>query len=140
MSLKRKTQRLRKEYHLNYKKNLRIWGYSLAALSILLTKAAKHVYNHNPHSWYDITGRMDVLLLAFAITVSFVSFILKVNISRLELFLDIKKPTVFTLLSFIGPFFLIIISLFASTSLYVTPVVCSFIVFIFMTYRARKNA
>lgn len=139
MSRKREIQLFRKKYHLKYKRNLRIWGYSLAVLSILLTQAAKHVYNQYPHNWYDITGRADVLLLAFAIATTFVSFILKVNISRIESFLEIKKPTVVTLISSFGPFFLIAFSLIVSTPLYVTPVVCSFIAFIFMTYRAKES-
>lgn len=138
MSKKRKFQLYRKEYY-KYKGRLQIWVYSLATVSFLLARAAKYVYKQHPHSWYGITGRIDVLLLTVAIMITFVSFILKVDISRAEYYLGIKKPTAFTLFTLFFPFLLLALSLFVSSSLYITPIACSFLAFIYMTYRAKRK-
>lgn len=139
MSRKREIQLLRKDYHVKHKRVFKVWIYFFAMFSFLLSQSAKHVYTQHPHNWYDITGRIDVLLLAFSIAISLISFIVKVNITWVESFLDIKKPTIVTLISLLFPFFLLAVSLTVNFPLYVTPGVCSFIVFIVMTYQAKKR-
>jgi len=54
------------------------------------------MYKQHSHSWYNITGRLDVILLVVAIMTTFVSFILKVITYGTHYYLGIKKPIVST--------------------------------------------
>lgn len=67
--MKRKYQQMKKVY-MQSKKGLGRLGLIISMTAFLLTYWAKSVYASDPHAWYDITGRLDILLLGFAFVFS----------------------------------------------------------------------
>ncbi|GGN94965.1 hypothetical protein [Saccharibacillus kuerlensis] len=132
---KRGFQRIKRTFK-QAKPGLTRWGFFLSTVAFILTYVAERVYLNNPHAWYDITGREDILLLGLALVFSLVHMYIKISLLAFELYLGVGNPKL-TILSILAPFIFILHSLFTMSPLYIMPLLMIVLLQVYNYFRAQ---
>lgn len=143
MSVKVNAKRIKQQTVKFFKQNkgkLMWFGRIFAVLTLLLSHWANKIFDSNPHSWFDITGRTDVLLLSLALTLSLINCLfVKLTLAFIDLY--IGKMSTFKKLCTIGgilfPFPFLVYSLWVRPGLYTVPIVTVLLVYFYMHYKSR---
>jgi hypothetical protein len=136
--VKRKYQQMKRVY-MQSKKGLGRLGFIISMTAFVLTYLAKSVYVSEPHTWYDITGRLDILLLGFAFVFSLVNMYIKSSLMFFQVILGTGN-VIWTLCTILFPFLVIILSLFLNPLLYLVPFITIIIVHLYAHFKPARTA
>ncbi|AIW42393.1 hypothetical protein [Paenibacillus polymyxa] len=136
--MSKRTYQKRKKIFMKSKKGLGRMSLAFSVLAFFLTYLAKYIYLQEPHAWYDITGRMDILLLGFAFVFSLVNFYIKGSIMFFYAYLGMGNLR-WTLFSMFIPMGFVLFALFSNPSLYLIPVLSIILAHFYAHYKSQAT-
>lgn len=134
---KRKYQK-RKKVYMEGRKGLGQMSMMFSLCAFLLTIWAKVEYSNSPHQWYDITNRLDILLLGFAFVFALVNTYIKSTVLFYQIYLQ-NGNIKWTIIKILAPFGPIFYSLFTQPSLYIIPFIIIIIVHFHTHIKSRST-
>lgn len=133
---KREFQR-RKKVFVQGMNDLKQTGYIFTGVALALTILAKVIFSSHPHQWYEITGKLDILLLGFALVLSLVNMYLKITVLFIQTYIR-RGNIAWTIFTILFPFVSIFYSIFSKYSaLYITPFICIILIHAYMHIKSR---
>ncbi|WJM05880.1 hypothetical protein [Paenibacillus sp. PK1-4R] len=128
------------------KRGLRKISGVLSIASMGLSFWAREVFAENPHPWYDITGRMDIMLIGFALLLSLMNIYISATLRFIDVYIGDgylgkygKLKMMKTLGSMFIPFVFAIHSLVTLHPLYLIPVAAVTVTHVIHSRRASRS-
>lgn len=124
------------------KPKLKWIGNIFSIASILLSLWSKQIFESNPHEWYDITGRLDILLLGLALLFSLINMYIKANLWFVDAYIGNTNSlkAIWAFGGIVIPFLFLIRSLVIQHELYIVPIVSLIIVHFYNHYKSKSSA
>lgn len=140
VSVKRERQRRIKVFRQEVPR-VKWFGRFLSLGAILLSLWSNKIFQNDPHEWFDITGRVDILLLGFALLFSLTNVYIKAIVCFIDAYIG-KVGKVKMMMNIGGmllPFFFLINSLVTKHELYIMPLLIVILIHFYNHYKTKTS-
>lgn len=118
------------------------FGRFISIGSILLSTWSNKIFESSPHEWFDITGRMDILLLGFALVLSLINMYIKITLWFIDVYIGKlgKVKMMMTVGGILLPFIFLVHSLVTKHELYIVPLIAVTAVHFYAHYEPKLSS